>query len=100
MYRNREIGNTIIRKEIRQHKIGSVRQQIFTYLVHINEEFLTIDTRFFTASRCSNCYTCLGLQTILKVTQFLSYPLSQLVQLRGSAEGDIDRTNDIAVVTA
>lgn len=49
-YRNREIGNTIIRKEIRQHKIGSVRQRIFTYLVHINEEFLTIDTaRFFTA---------------------------------------------------
>lgn len=29
----------MIRKEIRQPKISSVRQQIFTYLVPINKEF-------------------------------------------------------------
>ena len=27
-----------------------MRQQISTYLIHINKEFLTIDTRFFTVS--------------------------------------------------
>lgn len=50
MYRNEQTGNTIIRKEIRQHKSSAIRQQISTYLIHINKDFLPIDTRFFTAS--------------------------------------------------
>lgn len=40
----------MIRKEIRQPKISSVRHQISTYLVHINKDFLPIDTGFYTAS--------------------------------------------------
>lgn len=49
-YRKKQTGNTIIRKEIRQHKNNSIRQQISTYLVPVNKEFSSIDTRFFTAS--------------------------------------------------
>ena len=42
MYKSIGSGNTIIRKEIRQH--------FSTYLIHIKKSFLFIDTRFFTAS--------------------------------------------------
>lgn len=50
MYKSIDIGNTIIRKEIRQHKIIQIRQHFSTYLIHIKKNFLSIDTRFFTAS--------------------------------------------------
>ena len=50
MYNTQITGNTIIRKENRQHKRTDFRQQIFTYLIHIKKDFLSIDTRFFTAS--------------------------------------------------
>ena len=44
------IGNTIIRKGIRQHKSNEIRQQISTYLIHIRKDYFPIDTRLFTAS--------------------------------------------------
>ena len=50
MYRTKNNGNTIIRKEIRQHKSDAIRQQISTYLIHIRKDYFPIDTRFFTAS--------------------------------------------------
>ncbi len=37
-------------KEIRQHKNNTIRQQIFTYLIHVRKEISFIDTRFFTVS--------------------------------------------------
>lgn len=37
MYRIYRIGNTIIRKEIRQHKSNEIRQQISTYLIAYRE---------------------------------------------------------------
>ena len=37
-------------KEIRQHKNNTIRQQIFTYLIHVRKEISSIDTRFFTVS--------------------------------------------------
>ncbi len=37
-------------KEIRQHKNNTIRQQIFTYLIHVRKEIFSIDTRFFTVS--------------------------------------------------
>ncbi len=39
MYRIYLIGNTIIRKEIRQHKSDDIRQQISTYLIHIRKDY-------------------------------------------------------------
>ena len=50
MYKNKRADNTIIRKEIRQHKNHAIRQQISTYLIPINKDFSSIDTKFFTAS--------------------------------------------------
>ena len=50
MYNTQITGNTIIRKENRQHKRTDFRQQIFTYLIHIKKDFSSIDTRLFTAS--------------------------------------------------
>ena len=47
-------ASNIIRKEIRQHKSNSIRQLIFTYLIHIKKDFSSIDTRFFTASLLMN----------------------------------------------
>ncbi len=38
-------------KEIRQHKNNTIRQQIFTYLIHVRKEISSIDTRFFTVSK-------------------------------------------------
>lgn len=37
MYKIYRIGNTIIRKEIRQHKSNEIRQQISTYLIAYRE---------------------------------------------------------------
>ncbi len=39
MYRIYGIGNTIIRKEIRQHESDDIRQQIYTYLIHIRKDY-------------------------------------------------------------
>ncbi len=39
MYRIYGIGNTIIRKEIRQHESDDIRQQISTYLIHIRKDY-------------------------------------------------------------
>ena len=44
------LSNTIIRKEIRQHKIVPIWQYFSTYLIPIKKNLLLIDTRFFTAS--------------------------------------------------
>ena len=40
MYKTQITGNTIIRKENRQHKGTDFQQQIFTYLIHIKKNFL------------------------------------------------------------
>lgn len=53
MYGKKQTGNTIIRKEIRQHKNNAIRQQISTYLIPVNKDFSSIDTKFFTASNFS-----------------------------------------------
>ena len=50
MYKSILTGNTIIRKEIRQHKNIHMRQHFSTYLIPIKKHFLLIDTRFFTVS--------------------------------------------------
>ena len=50
MYKGIITGNTIIRKEIRQHKNIPMRQHFSTYLIPIKKNFLLIDTRFFTVS--------------------------------------------------
>ena len=50
MYKSILTGNTIIRKEIRQHKNIPMRQHFSTYLIPIKKIFLLIDTRFFTVS--------------------------------------------------
>ena len=42
-------------KEIRQHKNNTIRQQIFTYLIHVRKEISFIDTRFFTVSFVDAC---------------------------------------------
>ncbi len=39
MYRIYGIGNTIIRKKIRQHESDDIRQQIPTYLIHIRKDY-------------------------------------------------------------
>ncbi len=54
MYRTKRIGNTIIRKEIRQHESDDIRQQISTYLILISKDYFPIDTGFFTASFLDN----------------------------------------------
>ena len=54
MYKSIIIGNTIIRKEIRQHKNIPMRQHFSTYLIPIKKNFLLIDTRFFTVSSSIN----------------------------------------------
>lgn len=51
MYINIRAGYTMTIKEIRQHKNNTIRQQIFTYLIHVRKEISFIDTRFFTVSR-------------------------------------------------
>ncbi len=50
MYITTKTGYTITVKEIRQHKNNTIRQQTFTYLIHVRKEIFAIDTRFFTAS--------------------------------------------------
>ena len=50
MYINIRAGYTMTIKEIRQHKNNTIRQQIFTYLIHVRKEISSIDTRFFTVS--------------------------------------------------
>lgn len=54
MYITIRAGYTMTIKEIRQHKNNTIRQQIFTYLIHVRKEISFIDTRFFTVSFCSN----------------------------------------------
>ena len=54
MYKSTLTGNTIIRKEIRQHKNIPMRQHFSTYLIPIKKHFLLIDTRFFTVSSSIN----------------------------------------------
>ncbi len=39
MYRIYRIGNTIIGKEIRQHKSDDIRQHISTYLIPISKDY-------------------------------------------------------------
>lgn len=53
MYINIRAGYTMTIKEIRQHKNNTIRQQIFTYLIHVRKEISSIDTRFFTVSPMS-----------------------------------------------
>ena len=55
MYKRIITGNTIIRKEIRQHKIIHKRQHFSTYLIHTKKNFWFIDTRFFTVSFFNMC---------------------------------------------
>ena len=50
MYITIRAGYTMTIKEIRQHKNNTIRQQIFTYLIHVRKEISFIDTRFFTVS--------------------------------------------------
>ncbi len=50
MYRTKNLGNTIIRKEIRQPESDDIWQQISTYLILISKDYFPIDTGFFTAS--------------------------------------------------
>lgn len=50
MYITIRAGYTMTIKEIRQHKNNTIRQQIFTYLIHVRKEISSIDTRFFTVS--------------------------------------------------
>ena len=50
MYITIRAGYTMTIKEIRQHKNNTIRQQIFTYLIHVRKEIFFIDTRFFTVS--------------------------------------------------
>ena len=57
MYKSILTGNTIIRKEIRQHKNIPMRQHFSTYLIPIKKIFLLIDTRFFTVSILKTTYT-------------------------------------------
>lgn len=54
MYINIRAGYTMTIKEIRQHKNNTIRQQIFTYLIHVRKEISSIDTRFFTVSNCED----------------------------------------------
>ena len=56
MYKSILTGNTIIRKEIRQHKNTHMRQHFSTYLIHIKKIFLLIDTKFFTVSMISHLF--------------------------------------------
>lgn len=51
MYITIRAGYTMTIKEIRQHKNNTIRQQIFTYLIHVRKEISFIDTRFFTVSK-------------------------------------------------
>ena len=50
MYITIRAGYTMTMKEIRQHKNNTIRQQIFTYLIHVRKEIFSIDTRFYTVS--------------------------------------------------
>lgn len=50
MYITIRAGYTMTIKEIRQHKNSTIRQQIFTYLIHVRKEISSINTRFFTVS--------------------------------------------------
>lgn len=54
MYITIRAGYTMTIKEIRQHKNNTIRQQIFTYLIHVRKEISFIDTRFFTVSQHLN----------------------------------------------
>lgn len=61
MYINIRAGYTMTIKEIRQHKNNTIRQQIFTYLIHVRKEISSIDTRFFTVSGCSETVIVLSI---------------------------------------
>ncbi len=50
MYITIRAGYTMTIKKIRQHKNSTIRQQIFTYLIHVRKEIFFIETRFFTVS--------------------------------------------------
>ena len=75
MYRKQGIGNTIIRKEIRQHESSNIRQQISTYLIPIRKDYFPIDTRFFTASKIDKAIFIKCPDNILVIRAFtvLSY---------------------------
>ncbi len=59
MYITIRAGYTMTIKEIRQHKNNTIRQQIFTYLIHVRKEISFIDTRFFTVSIIGHGYRLL-----------------------------------------
>ena len=59
MYITIRAGYTMTIKEIRQHKNNTIRQQIFTYLIHVRKEISFIDTRFFTVSSLPTLETVL-----------------------------------------
>ena len=73
MYITIRAGYTMTIKEIRQHKNNTIRQQIFTYLIHVRKEISFIDTRFFTVSFSPFIIIGDSLQTFFIVSLFSDY---------------------------
>lgn len=75
-------------KEIRQHKNNTIRQQIFTYLIHVRKEIFSIDTRFFTVSKRLPSSSPPFLIFIINTSFYNNY-LSKIFFLTNGIEHDI-----------